>query len=397
MAGVAGAAGGLMAAAVVAPPPVAAVSSGVATCSAPAGPLASSVGALGFRVAISADGSTAIASAPYANNHSGYVQLYTKSGGVLRKLPKWTDPNKKAGDFYGSGVGVTDTTVVVGAPDTSFRGHANAGWVYFYVRSGNTWRFQTAYAGTGANYLLGASVAISGNTAVVGAPGVSNVLGAAIIFVRSGSTWKPQGEVTPGGKWRGALGFSVAISGSVLVVSDPFHYGHGIVFAFVRSRGTWHFDGPLIDPTPTVGDNFGQALSVSGDTIVVGTGYKCNAAGAAYIYVRKPSGWRRQATLIDPKAIRGDNFGWGVAISGPRVLVGAPVEDLKNGPCGTAFEFTQVGGKWLQGAHLVVADPRCVRDDFFGDSVALAGKDAIIGAPGINKLTGAAYYLVLTR
>jgi len=89
----------------------------------------------------------------------------------------------------------------------------------------------------------------------------------------------------------------------------------------------------------------------------------------------------------------GDNFGWGVAISGARVLVGAPVKDENHASCGTAYEFVHVGRSWPERSE--VADPGCSVHDYFGDSVALSGQSAIIGAPGTRKLTGAVYELTL--
>jgi hypothetical protein len=356
-----------------------------------AGLLAPSTGqALGFRVGISADATSAIASAVYTNNYSGTVKVYAKTGARWHQQVVWNDPQRHAKDFFGDGVATNGTTAVVGAPGTPYKGVTDAGWVYFYERSGQTWHLQSAWAGLGQNF-LGFSVAISGNTAVVGEPGAVNVTGRAVIFVESGNRWQPRVTLIPGGVYRGALGVSVAISGNTVVVGDPFHYGHGIAYVFVRSRGTWRYDGPLHDPTPTLNDHFAEVVGVSGQIAVVGTGFKDSVAGAAFVYVRTASGWVRQATLRNPHAAIGDNFGWGVAISGTRVLVGAPVKGELKAPCGTAYEFVRVGRAWPERSE--VADPGCSKNDFFGDSVALTGQSAIIGAPGTRGLAGAVYQL----
>lgn len=396
----AGTAAGLIAAATVAWPPAAAASaSAAATCSPVGGLLSpSAVDALGFRVGISAAGTTAIASATYTSKDAGMVKLYAETGGRWRQQATLTEPvARRAGNFFGEGVGVTSTAAVVGAPGHYYVNSEgvkeyDAGAVYFYQRSGKTWRMVNGYVGTTPHEFLGYSAAISGSTAVVGAPGAANVTGGAILFVHSGSKWIPSVVLIPGGKFRGALGVSVALSGSVVVAGDPFHYNHGIAYVFMRKGSTWHYSGPLIDPTPTVNDHFANALGVSGNTIVVGTGYKCNASGAVFVYALTPTGWHRQATLKNPHARAGDNFGWGVAISGSRILVGAPVKDEHPvARCGTAYEFVRVGRSWPERAE--VADPGCARNDYFGDSVALSGRAAIIGAPGTRKLSGAVYVI----
>jgi FG-GAP repeat len=378
----------------VASPPAAGVpGSPAAGCSPVGGPLATSPDqALGFRVGISPAGTTAIASAVYSDNFAGLVKVYTKTGGRFHSAT-WTEPTgRKAKDFYGEGVAVTGTTAVVGAP--GWPKGVDGGAVYFYGRSGNTWHLESSWFGTKAFEFLGDSVGISGNTAVVGAPGVNGAQGRGILFQRSGNKWNPTVELIPGGKFRGAMGLSVAISGSVVVAGDPFHYNHGIAYVFQRKGSTWHFINALIDPTPTVNDHFANELGVSGNTIVVGTGYKCNATGAVYVYGLTPTGWHRQATLKNPHARAGDNFGWGVAISGNRILVGAPVKDEHPvARCGTAYEFAKVGRSWPERAE--VADPGCSRNDYFGDSVALAGQAAIIGAPGTRKLIGAVYLQIV--
>jgi hypothetical protein len=391
-------AGGLVAALAVASPPATAVSAtSAATCSPVGGLLAkSAVDALGFRVGISAAGTTAIASATQTGNYAGMVKVYAKSGGRWHTQATWTEPiARRAGNFFGEGVGVTSTAAVVGAPGHYYVNSKgvreyDAGAVYFYARSRKNWHLESAWVGTKANEFLGYSVAIAANTAVVGAPGS----GRAILFVSSGNKWNPTVVLIPGGSVQGALGASVAISGSVVVAGDPYHDGHGIAYVFERSGKTWRYSGPLIDPAPAVNDHFANVLGVSGNTIVVGTAYTCDATGAVFIYGRTATGWHRQATLKNPRPRAGDNFGWGVAISGTRVLVGAPVMDEHPAAhCGTAYEFVRVGRSWPERSQ--VADPGCSVDDYFGDSVALAGQSAIIGAPGTRKLDGAVYVLTV--
>ena len=102
------------------------------------------------------------------------------------------DPGATAGDFFGGSVAISGTTAVVGAEGSN----SGTGAAYVFVRSGTTWSQQTELTASdgAAGDEFGASVAISGTTVVVGAFGKNSKAGAAYVFVRSGTTWSPAGR-----------------------------------------------------------------------------------------------------------------------------------------------------------------------------------------------------------
>ncbi len=190
-----------------------------------------------------------------------------------------------SGDDFGISVAISGSTAVVGAP---YR-NGNTGAAYVFVRSGETWSQQaelTASDGASGDW-FGSSVAISGSTIVMGAPGKNVSTGVAYVFVGSGATWSEQAELTPS-PIAAIFGVSVAISGSTVVVGSPSYLGiPGTAFVFVRSGTTWSQRAELTAPSGgTVGDHFGASVAISGPITVVGADGEKSETGAAYVFVR---------------------------------------------------------------------------------------------------------------
>ena len=196
------------------------------------------------------------------------------------------------------------------------------------------------------NARFGYSVAFSGDTAVVGAPfesfifngGLRGQAGAVYIFVRdSAGEWTEQARLTASNPTAAAnFGKAVAISGDTLVVGAPGQFG--TAYVFIRSGSAWSQPANLTASNPDPFDAFGTSVAVSGDTIVVGayaedsgaTGVNGNGAddsaiesGAAYMFVRNGTTWSQQAYLKASNTDAQDNFGFSVGISGETVVVGA--------------------------------------------------------------------------
>jgi hypothetical protein len=181
------------------------------------------------------------------------------------------------------------------------------------------------------------------------------------------------------------FGWSVAISGSTAVVGADTPNGTGAAYVFVRSGTTWSQQAELTASDGTSNDEFGRSVAISGDTAMVGAHAKNSATGAAYVFVRSGTTWSQQAELTARDRRAGDFFGNRVAISGSTVVVGAP---FKNSATGAAYVFVR-GTTWFQQAELTASDG--VSGDFFGGSVAISGRTAVVGAPFKNSATGAAY------
>ena len=197
---------------------------------------------------------------------------------------------------------------------------------------------------------FGWSVAMSGDTVVVGASGDDGGhphKGSAYIFVRDGSTWSQQAKLTASdGESLADFGSSVAISGDTVVVGacydDAPHPESGSAYVFVRRSSTWTERQKLTASDAAAGDKFGRSVAISGDTIVVGAEYADGAhldSGSAYVFVRSGSAWSEQAKLTASDGAEDDRFGDSVAVSPGGVVVGAWGDDDAGSYSGSAYVF----------------------------------------------------------
>ena len=201
-------------------------------------------------------------------------------GGLAAATPdteivKLTASDAAAGDWFGRYVAVSGATVVVGAPNDDDNG-SNSGSAYVFVRSGISWSQQAKLTASDAAAFdfFGVSVAISGDTAVVGAnfddgKGVDS--GSAYVFVRSGTTWTEQAKLTASDAAAlDQFGIEVSISGDTAVVGafsdDDSGSRSGSAYVFVHSGATWTEQAKLTASDAAIDDRFGRSVSVSGDT-----------------------------------------------------------------------------------------------------------------------------------
>ncbi len=427
---------------------------------------ASNTGAAdGFGTSVSISGDTVVVAAPWedsaatgANGNqadnsasdSGAVYVFVRSGTTWSQQAYLKASNTGATDRFGYSVAIADNTIVVGAYDedsaaTGVNGNQSdnsavmSGAAYVFVRSGSTWS-QQAYlkaSNTGAGDSFGWSVSVSDNTAVVGAyyedsaaTGVNGNqadnsvqdAGAVYVFTRSGTTWSQQAYLkasnTEKADW---FGCSVDVSGNTVVVgaysedsaatgvngnqADNSAAWAGAAYVFTRGGTAWSQQAYLKASNTGGGDEFGWAVAISGETVVVSsygedsaaTGVNGNqadnsasTAGAAYVFTRSGTAWSQQAYLKASNTETGDCFGNAVSIYGDTIAVGAFNEDSAatgvNGnqadnnasAAGAAYVFTRSGTTWSQQAYLKASNTEA--SDSFGFSVAVSGSTVVAGA-----------------
>jgi hypothetical protein len=356
--------------------------------------------------------------------------------------------NSESSDSFGSSVAVSDNTVVVGAPleDSSATGvNGNqssnssiaSGAAYVFIRSGTTWT-QEAYlkaSNNGMDDTFGSSVAIWGDTVVVGAreedsnaTGVngnqnddSSVgAGAAYVFVRNGTVWSQQAYLKASNT--GAVdhfGSAVAVSADTVVIGAPqeassatgingnqndnSELGAGAVYVFVRTGTNWSQQAFLKASNTEQLDFFGASVAIFGGTVVVGATFEDSDAtgangnqsdnsagesGAAYVFRRNANLWFQESYLKASNTNAGDSFGTSVAVWGDTAVIGAIGEDSNatgiNGDqgddsavdAGAAYVFIRAGGStWGQEAYLKASNADA--GDRFGGSVAAGSQDLI--------------------
>jgi hypothetical protein len=293
------------------------------------------------------------------------------------------------GDRFGAALSMTGTTVLAGAPAHGGMGSAYvftetlvAPYTQASVRApgGNFVYERPAVlegSDTAAGDQFGASVSIAGSLAVVGAPGHGG-RGSAYVFSETGSVWSQvaelQGSDTASGDQFGA---SVSVSGTTAIVGAPGHGGAGSAYVFVESGGSWSQAAELTGADTAGGDNFGASVSISGTLAVVGApGH--GGAGRAYAFSNTGGTWTQAAEVAGSDTVGGDSFGAAVGISGTIAVIGAPNHSGK----GSGYLFIQQsGGSWTQAAELLEGSGS-KSGDHFGAAVAISGLSAIVGGPG---------------
>jgi hypothetical protein len=230
--------------------------------------------------------------------------------------------------------------------------------------------FETFKLTAGASKEFGRSVAVNGDTMVIGDPSQ----GAAYVFEYDGTNWTQQEPpLTPGSNGSN-FGWSVAISGDTVAVGAPNEQFYaGSVYVFRRVGGSWNEDpdSPLTASALT----FGWSLAFEGSTLVVGTAI----ANSAYVFNLDGKDWPlEEATLTARDSEFGDRFGWSVAVNGARVVVGAPRDESTAGSA-YVFDFDEEAWKWLETKKLTASD-KAEHDDF-GFSVAIHQDTVVVGAP----------------
>src|SRR5215472_18949083 len=249
-----------------------------------------------------------------------------------------------AQNLFGTAIAVSGTTAIVGATTANGGPGAGTGAAYVFVKGPAGWTQQAKLAASDpagtAKETFGFSVALDGDTAVIGAPNRGTFpgdpfgqAGAAYVFQRSGTKWSQQAiltETPSGGGTGDFFGWSVAISGGTVLASAigtalPGTSGGGGVFEFVRSGAAWAQAAKFAGSNTAAGAAFGWDVALAGDTAVIGAPQNSPASpGAAYVFTKTGTGFAQQAELTAPDSQAGDLFGRSVALSGRTVLVGAP-------------------------------------------------------------------------
>jgi len=236
---------------------------------------------------------------------------------------------------------------------------------------------------------FGYAAAMDGEALVIGAYDYSALNpGKAYVFAYDEPSWYQVGQLfAPDFAAGQRFGYSVAMSGDWIIVGAPWdsveEQRSGAAYVYVYDGGTWQFDQKLLPSDPAADDFFGAAVAIDGNVAVVGAWYADAGAinaGAAYMFRYSPGGnWVQEAKLQPDDPAVNDNFGAAVAILGNRVLVGAPGDEQDGTDAGAAYIFSKTT-TWVQQIKLRPGmgsfSANC------GAAVSLGSDLAYVGAPG---------------
>ncbi|HTA33165.1 MAG TPA: hypothetical protein VK721_07050 [Solirubrobacteraceae bacterium] len=397
------------------------------------GELSDESGASGedFGEAIAVSGRTLVAGTP---NHkaastdleqgAAYVFTASASGWAhARQMAILKAPRDQSEELFGRSVAISASTIVIGAPFRDVDGHAGQGAAYVFVKPASGWSHAapplklTAARGQ-TDEFFGESVAISGNTVTIGAPGrqVAGHAGQGAVDVfaipasRTASPTQLAQLTAPDGMANDALGISVAVSGQTVIAGADLHrvgtVQQGAAYIFVKPASGWTHARAAAQLTAEQGQTrelFGRSVAISHDTVVVGAPDHDRIApvhdgiaaeeGTAYVFVKPVSDWAGSLTQTAQLAAsdpgKGDQFGGALAISGATIAVGAPGHATgKSTEQGAGYVFAKPPTGWENATEtdeLIANDG--TEGDKLGLSVALSEATILLSAPNheVNK------------
>jgi FG-GAP repeat len=353
--------------------------------------------------------------------HADVLTVAALAAAAMAQPTQLVSSSPSPGMGFGACVAIDGDTLVVGAPYDRAGGTTEEGSVSVRHWDGSQWqeeallRIPPGIFAPGAHF--GASIAISGDTIVVGAPDAAAAWeglrkGYAFTYRRSAGVWTWETLVGGSGGTSNSFGAAVAISGQTMIVSEPGDdsngtYNTGSVFVFDRIGDGWSWRQKLTAWDRGSSDYFGNAVAISGDTIVVGVmrddvlisyfplqnNYD---QGSARVFTRSAGQWTETAVLVDPAGEPNDTFGNSVAVDGSTVVVGSSRDSNSHGmQAGSVHVFRPGSEGWFQAD--AIYPPTDEYFQWFGSSVSISGSTILVGAESVNgsfENQGAAYVFV---
>ena len=294
---------------------------------------------------------------------------------------------------FGGAVAVSGGDVLIGSASNVI----TPGAVYLFRQGSDGWkesgRLQASDAFPGDGF--GTAMAIDGATMMVSASAQNDGAGAVYVFERSNGDWHEVGRLdgdTPGANF----GATIALRGGLAVIGAPGqrarsrqvqYVGRGTASVFTSTGGEWTSQGTI--SAEGEGTGFGSSVAVHGDEILVGAP-AANQTGAVYTFGRSGTNWR-QTGMLEPQGIGpNDLYGSNLVVAGHEALVAAPGRGQGQGAV-FAFRYEAPEGEWSPRGRLVSFDG--FQQDAFGTALALTEQGAWVGAPRGSGGRGAAYFV----
>ena len=372
----------------------------------------------GFRVLVS--GNTAFISSPAPLNRPGKVYVFTDASGTWAETQQISAtpsvaPPPNWSDFFGWSLSLSGDTLLVGAPEVFNQMFGPVGGAYVFVNSGGTWTQQQELLGSDAGSFdwVGGAVALTGDTAFVGAPNHSGNEGKVYVYSRTGTTWTEGSPLVASDGTSGdahQFGGAIKTDGTTLLIGAPGPdfsstgiYAPGAAYVFSNAGGAWT-EAQILQPDDSAdGDQFGFSIALDGSTAIFGTPAANIGAnlhqGAVYAFDGSTGTWAQSAKIVADDGAEYDQFGQSVAMQGGNALVGqwSHNDDLggTQPPTkpGTVYLFSAARGTWSLSNEFHAGDAS--NGDSYGWDVGIDGTTLLIGSQatvGANTFQGTAYF-----
>ncbi len=363
----------------------------------------------GTAVALSGDGNTALVGARQKFAARGAAYVFVRTGTTWTEQQKLTASDAATNDFFGTAVALNSTGNIafVGAPARNVA----HGAVYIFTQSGTTWTQLpgsplTASDGATPDQ-FGDAIAMTGDaqTVLIGAPLKNSGKGATYVFVFAVFGWGQQQELTASISANDdRFGTAVAVSSdgktALIGAREQRTAGKGSAYIFTRSAPTnpWFQQQQLTASDGAAGDDFGSAVSLSGDGLTALVGARLNT-GKAYLFTRIGTTWPQQQTFVAGNGVTGRGFGSAVALNsdGRTAVIGAPFANASQGAVDTFIPgvlhltapATSPAGSTLSPLTLSVTDPAGGPPIFYTGTVHFSTADPRATLPADYTFTTA--------
>lgn len=325
-----------------------------------------------------------------SGNDSGSVYVLRWSDTTWIEEQKLIPSDGSSDDNFGNAVAASDGIIVVGAYRDDDKGNNSGSAYVFRWNGLTWIQEQKLTASNGASGdRFGYTVAISGNIILIGSPqndARGQEAGSVYVFRWNGTNWQEEAILTASdGAGGDFFGYSVALSNDAFIVGsygdDDKGSNSGSAYIYQWDGSNWVEEQKLTANDGTANDAFGLSVSISGDKALVGAYYDSvngTASGSAYVYHYNSSSWIEKQKLTAPDASTGDQFGYAVAIADDRILIGAYADDDHGSDSGSVYIFDWDGSLWTQDEKIAASDGAA--GDYFGAGVAISGTVAMVGS-----------------
>lgn len=332
-------------------------------------------------------GDYAISGTPRYNIAAGAAYIYELNrDGEWRHFQTLIPDDAQEMAEFGGAVKMAENYIVVASGRADIGTAIRAGALYVYDYNGSSWDFSTKlvasdYSSDAKLGMNNTTVDAEGETIVSGAPADGGWVGSVYVFERSEGIWNEVQKIENPANTNDTFGISVALSGDTMVVGANESNGlKGSAYVYVKdATGTWVMEQQITGSDSASGDYFGSSVTIDGETIVVGAYGNNSVKGAAYIFKKDTSGdWVEVQKLVSSTQIPDAHFGWQCEIKGNNIVVSAP--HVYAFTQGEVFMFQEdTSGEWVE--TQIIQGEDSVSEDFYGWAVSMYEDQIMVGAP----------------
>ena len=278
----------------------------------------------GFSIALS--GKFLAVGAPFSTVHgvqTGAVYIFERNiDGHWTESAILSPPHGHAFDLVGYSIAIDGERIIIGAFQA---GDEHQGAAFVYERDGFAWRLDAALqADDGVRAArFGSSVAILGNRVLIGAPSDSHLApaaGSAYVFERDARGWHQKFKLMAEDAARADFfGSSVALSQNTAAVGAPYKMNGagsavGAVYVFREMGAGWERQRKIVPPDAASGDAFGISISLLDNVLAIGSP-RNDDAGSIYVYQQEEDEWRQLRKLQQSESLQNNEYGLAVMLS----------------------------------------------------------------------------------